>query len=187
MKQTKRENSLVKDASVLFRKVLIASSALLSLETAFAGDKISYFSCKVSEKDSKNKKIEVTVKFAVKNLDFYKEDTGELLSYPGMNEEEGAISVTPVWTGKENDSRMTLMSNLNSQGGDFSVEGDDVVLFGDGDGYQLTDLVIWDVGNSEEEEDSLEGYVRDYGSAYADGKSKTFKQFIVCKRSAKKL
>ena len=55
-------------------------------------------------------------------------------------------------------------------------------LWGDGDGYQFTDLVLWDVDDNES---VLEGYVRDYGPTYDD--KETFKQFIKCERSSEVL
>ncbi len=77
----------------------------------------------------------------------------------------------------------TSMSNLNGQGGDLRLGYDTLRLFGDGDGYQFTDLVLWDT--NDEDKTELEGYVRDYGPARGDEES--FKQFIKCKKSKKKL
>lgn len=128
----------------------------------------------------------VTVKFAIKNLDTLN-DKGELIPYPDIkkedfeNQEDGPILVRPKLIGKPHPF-YTMMSNLNSQGGDLRFEGRNIRLFGDGDGYQFTDLVIWDV---DEETNRLEGYVRDYGQTYAG--NETFKQFIKCKRSTEKL
>ena len=153
------------------------------------GDTITYFSCKVKEpvkskSNSKTKKPAkrtrtVTVKFAIENLDVY-QDQGSLMQYPGSTEEDeeyGTILVRPL---------ESIMSNLNGQGGDLRFEGRNIKLWGDGDGYQFTDLVIWD---ADEESEVVEGYVRDYGPAYAeyDRNEETFKQFIKCKRSSKVL
>lgn len=157
------------------RSALYFVLLLLSVQT-FAAPKetITYFACEVKE----SSKQVVTVKFAIKNLNTFK-GTGELLNYPGANEEFGAISVTP----EEVNGRYPMMSNLNGQGGDLRIEGNNLRLWGDGDGYQFTDLVVWDP-DSGEDSDVFEGYVRDYGPAYGD--SKTFKQFITCKRSTGK-
>ena len=154
-------------------------SLLIALFIGFsaqaAKQEITYFSCTVKE-IVKSKKVDVEVKFAIKDFKPY-EGSGELIQYPGSNEEYGAISVTPM----EVNGYYTKMSNLNGQGGDLSVtSGGDIHLFGDGDGYQYTDLVLWDDGD--EDLAHTEGYTRDYGSAYADGEE-TFKQFIQCKRS----
>ncbi|MGE0764756.1 MAG: hypothetical protein AB7N80_15890 [Bdellovibrionales bacterium] len=141
--------------------------------TVHAEGPITYFSCPVKEG-----KFTVTVKFAIKNLDTFKAK-GDLIQYPGSDSDMGYISVDPIKTGKF----YSRMSNLNGQGGDLTVRRNgDIFLFGDGDGYQFTDLVIW---NDDSESDVIEGYVRDYGPAYGDDES--FKQFIKCKRSNKKL
>lgn len=157
-------------------KSLILVGTIIAGTQAWGASTMSYFSCTVKEKIEK-KNVTVTVKFAVKNLDALR-DKGELVQYPGTSEDSGMISVTPTESG----DRFTMMSNLNSQGGDLRVGGDDIRLFGDGDGYQFTDLVMWDV-SSAEVGDTLEGYVRDYGPAYGDDES--FKQFIKCKRNSK--
>lgn len=150
-----------------------------AMTDVWSADAITYFSCVVKEPVSNNEVEKVTIKFAIENLNVF-ENEGRLLQYPGSDEEDGAILVMPkILDGDRN----SLMSNLNSQGGDLRIEGDHIRLFGDGDGYQFTDLVVWDVGSSES--DILEGYVRDYGPTYGD--DETFKQFIKCRRSTKKL
>ena len=73
-----------------------------------------------------------------------------------------------------------MMTNLNGQGGDLRIEDDSIRLWGDGDGYEFTDLVIWD---ADQEGPDYEGYVRDYGPTYGD--TEHFKQFIKCKSSNK--
>lgn len=144
--------------------------------TAFAADNITYFSCDVKE-DGKT----VNVKFAVKDLD-PEEAKGELVEYPGADENMGLILVSPEKLSK---NKWSKMSNLNGQGGDLRVRANgDIFLFGDGDGYQYTDFVVWYDG--EDELDYREGYVRDYGSAYAEGEE-TFKQFVKCTVSKKVL
>lgn len=155
--------------------------AFFVFQVSSASAAITYFSCTVFEPLKKNKTIEVIVKFAVEDLDLFKKK-GTLIQYPGTDEdqENGMIIVSPEKIGK----RLTLMTNLNGQGGDLRIEGDDLRLFGDGDGYQFTDLVIWDADSGDDNE-NLEGYVRDYGPAYGDDES--FKQFIKCIRSTKKL
>lgn len=133
----------------------------------------TYFSCEVNEPN-----VVVTVRFAIKDLDVLS-GKGELVTYPGSDEEAGAISVSPA----EHGGKMTMMSNLNGQGGDLRVlKNGDLHLFGDGAGYQFTDLVLWDDGD--EDRAHTEGYVRDYGPTY--GSEETFKQFIKCKRSTKR-
>jgi hypothetical protein len=165
---------------------LFASSAAFALEASTL-----YFSCNVKE-TVEGKKLDVNVKFAVQGYDADKR-TGNLLPYPNAAEDDFGepftILVTPV--SNENDY-LTRMSNLNAQGGDLTVNPDgSVFLWGDGDGYQFTDLVVWDVdyalNNAEEGETlfKLEGYVRDYGSAYM-GKI-DFKQFIKCDMSTEVL
>lgn len=161
--------------------IFVFSLLTLFITSAFASS-ITYFSCKVEEPTDTGKNITVTVKFAIKNLDIY-EKQGELIQYPGIakeDEEFGTILVTPRTYGKK--QRYTKMWNLNGQGGDLRFEGRNIKLWGDGDGYQFTDLIIWDVNS---ESDVLEGYVRDYGPAYGD--EEIFKQFIKCQRSNKRL
>lgn len=144
--------------------------------SAFAKDNITYFSCDVNE----GKKA-VSVKFAIKDLN-PEEAKGELVEYPGADENSGLILVTPE---KLDKNKWSKMSNLNGQGGDLRVRANgDIFLFGDGDGYQYTDFVVWYDG--EDELDYREGYVRDYGSAYAEGEE-TFKQFVKCTASKKVL
>ena len=158
--------------------------ALTAQSATKAKNTITYFSCKVMEsvgEGKKAKQVEVTVKFAVKNLDMYK-PKGELVQYPGLNEEDGYISITPAEIAKD---KPAAMGNLNAQGGDLRVDDHNIQLWGDGDGYLFTDLTIWDVDDSEDG-DVLDGYVREYGSAYNKGDEK-FKQFIKCQRSDKQL
>jgi len=188
------ESSLNAGPSLRWDKLWQGSSKLfflLSLLAMFVtgvyaeGENITYFSCKVKEplgRSQRNKTVTVTVKFAVQDLDTYG-DRGSLIPYPGTEDEEWApIFVKP---------QETIMSNLNSQGGDLTFEGSDLKLFGDGDGEQLTDLVIWDADDPNIADDELEGYVRDYGPVYRNADNpkdrKTFKQFIKCKRSSKVL
>lgn len=153
-------------------------TAFLMLQVPSVSAATTYFSCTVIETVKGNRKVSVTVKFAVKDLDVYKKK-GELIQYPDTDEEGGMIFVSP----RTVRGQSTTMTNLNAQGGDLRIEGDNLRLFGDGDGYQFTDLVIWDVDSGDS--DDLEGYVRDYGPAYGDDES--FKQFIKCKSSAKEL
>lgn len=160
------------------RKFILFATILFSFNASAA---TTYFSCTVIEPLSKaGKTVKVTVKFAVKNYDAWKSE-GELLQYPGADEDQGAILVEPVET--EGGKHMTMMSNLNGQGGDLRVERTQLRLWGDGAGYQFTELVIWDA--DDEERTVLEGYVRDYGPAYNGDIN--FKQFIKCQRSNKKL
>lgn len=139
----------------------------------------TYFSCTVKEPVKASSRAvraraEVTVKFAIKNLDTFKLKGG-LTQYPGSNAGDGLIFVTPVHVGEQ----MTMMSNLNGQGGDLRLDrAEEVRLWGDGAGYQFTELVVWDVDGENVEHD---GYVRDYGPAY--GGKTGFKQFIRCKSS----
>ena len=175
-------------------KGFIAAISVLGLliTSVYAeGENITYFSCKVKELVEgvvKGKTVTVTVKFAIQDFDTsLGKNQGTLISYPGTEDEEWApILVKPQTKGKK--KRFTLMTNLNSQGGDLTIDGDDLKLFGDGDGEQLTDLVIWDADNPNVGDDELEGYVRDYGPVYRNADnprdSKTFKQFIKCKRSS---
>jgi hypothetical protein len=164
-------------------RYLLAALVLLSFSSApiWAAPKkneITYFSCTVREPVKGRKTpVNVTVKFAVKGYNSWKNE-GELQEYPGANPDVGAIFVSPT----EVSGEYTMMSNLNGQGGDLRIEGTNLRLWGDGAGYQFTELVIWD---ADEESDQLEGYVRDYGPTYGD--SETFKQFIKCQRSNKKL
>lgn len=154
-------------------KLLIFIAAFSMSALAANKNTVTYFSCNIRE-DGHN----VSVKFAVKDYDSIK-NKGELVSYPGSNEDDGLIFVTPKSIGKF----YPRMHNLNGQGGDLRIaRSGDLHLFGDGDGYQFTDLVIW---NDNDDSDELEGYVRDYGSAYGD--AETFKQFIKCRRSSKVL
>jgi hypothetical protein len=150
---------------------------MLGISTNAAQENITYFACTVKEG-----KTNVSVKFAIKDFDPYDDkNRGELVTYPGADEDFGLILVSPT----EVDGRYTKMSNLNGQGGDLRItSGGDLFLFGDGDGYQYTDLVIWSDGN--EDRNYTEGYVRDYGSAYGSDEE-TFKQFIKCKSSTKVL
>lgn len=134
---------------------------------------IDYWSCAVKEG-----RTDVTVKFAVQGYDYWKE-AGTLLVYPGADEEYGAILVEPRESAT---GRYTAMTNLNGQGGDLRVEGSNIRLWGDGDGYQFTELVIWDASD---EGPDYEGYVRDYGPAY--GNKPIFKQFIKCRKTDKPL
>lgn len=139
----------------------------------------TYFSCVVKEpvkvsSGGSRARAEVTVKFAIKNLDTFKLK-GSLVQYPGSNADDGLIFVTPVQVGEH----MTMMSNLNGQGGDLRLDRmDEVRLWGDGAGYQFTELVVWDVDGENVEHD---GYVRDYGPTH--GGKTGFKQFIKCKSS----
>lgn len=159
-------------------KYLSLAVVLLASQMAFATPApITYFSCKVKEPVGK-KKIVVTVRFAIQGLDIG-HDKGELIPYPGVNVDEvGMISVTPE---EIKDYGYPMMTNLNGQGGDLRLEGNNIRLFGDGDGYQFTELVIWDADEEDNQTGNLEGYVRDYGSTY--GAAPQFKQFIKCKRS----
>jgi hypothetical protein len=154
---------------------LLSLIGLLALSASAAAPTTTYFHCVVKEKSGR-RTIKVDVKFAVKGLEFYP-DKGELVAYPGANEEQGLIFVSPL---EGPNGRYTSMSNLNGQGGDLRVEKGTVRLWGDGDGYQFTDLVVWDL-SSREEATKFEGYVRDYGPAYGDTES--FKQFISCEKS----
>lgn len=158
-------------ASLSFNKIYAATT-----------DKTTYISCLVYE-TIKKEKVKVTVKFAIKNLDLYKKK-GELITYPGLSEEEveegnGPILVTP----KKYKGEVINMTNLNGQGGDLRITDEGVRLFGDGAGYQFTNLVVWDL--EQDDLESFDGYVRDYGSTYGD--QETFKQFIKCKASNKVL
>lgn len=157
----------MKFLSVLTFAFLIASSAFA------AKPDITYFSCSVKEG-----KAEVTVKFAIKDLN-PERSKGELVQYPGADEDTGMIFVSPEKSG----DHYTMMSNLNGQGGDLRIrQNGDIYLFGDGDGYQYTDLVLFYDG---EEIGYREGYVRDYGSAH--GTDLSFKAFIACESSKKVL
>lgn len=150
-----------------------------------ASSKVSYFHCLVKEPTKGGTTRNVHVRFAVRDLDLGFTPKGTLISYPGLNEEDGAIFVTSAKVRKD---EVLIMSNLNGQGGDLRLEGSNLRLFGDGDGYQFTDLVIWDADTEAEEAGKpvrLEGYVRDYGPAYGK-KEATFKQFIQCERSTHK-
>lgn len=154
---------------------------LFIAQISWAGNDITYFSCKFNEPTTTSKSIEVTVKFAIKGFDFV-HDKGELISYPGVPEDVGAIFVSPMEYGKGRSQSPTMASNLNGQGGDLRLEGNNLRLFGDGAGVEFTDLVIW---GPDEDRPVLEGYFHDYGDAYGDGE--TFKTFIKCKRSNKVL
>jgi len=160
------------------KRLILGATFLFAVQ---AGAATTYFSCSVTEPSHKRgETVKVTVKFAVKNLEVWK-GKGDLVSYPGTDEDYGAILVEPLRYGKE--GYYTMMSNLNGQGGDLRIEGENLRLWGDGDGYQFTELVIWDADQDEETE--FEGYARDYGPTH-NGKT-GFKQFIKCKRSNKKL
>lgn len=163
----------MKKMVILFLSTFIS---ILAVADTATGDEsiestIDYYSCLVNEGTTK-----VSVKFAVKNLSLPKQ-RGELIQYPNSVEEQGLISVVPS---ELPDGKWTLMSNLNGQGGDLRIEGTNLRLFGDGAGWQFTDLVIWDLDSENTE---LEGYVRDYGPTYGDVVGDTFKQFIKCQRS----
>lgn len=156
-------------------------SLLITLSSSWAIANTIYFSCAVKEPIGNRKKIDVTVKFAIQNFDPF-ERKGDLIEYPGLNEDSddytGMISVTP----KEypNKKHYAMMTNLNGQGGDLRItENRDIHLFGDGDGYQFTDLVLWD--DNDEDTAFTQGYVRDYGPSW--GSEPGFKQFISCKKS----
>lgn len=167
-----------------YLKTVLFSAICLFATLALAKPKTTYFSCVVNEppRAKNGKKIAVTVKFAIEGLDTFK-GKGELAQYPDSNEDEGPILVTPQTNGKSD----TLMMNLNAQGGDLRIESPNIRLFGDGAGYQFTDLVVWDV-EDESNAGELEGYVRDYGPAYSAGTNpETFKQFIKCRISDKVL
>jgi hypothetical protein len=141
-----------------------------------------YFSCLVKEKSGRQK-VDVTVKFAVKDLEPF-EGKGELIPYPGITEEQeeqGLILVTPQELPNE---QYALMTNLNGQGGDLRIENGNIRLWGDGAGYQFTELVLWEDGD--ENISYTKGYVRDYGPAYGDDDD-TFQQFIKCQKSDRKL
>lgn len=161
--------------------LMTVSLPILFASTAFAArpnNVTTYFSCTVVEPaKGRPKGVPVTVKFAVKGYESFSRK-GELLSYPGASEDDGAILVTP----KEVGEHYAMMTNLNGQGGDLRIEGSNLRLWGDGDGYQFTELVVWD---ADEEATELEGYVRDYGPTYGD--SPIFKQFIKCRKSNKPL
>lgn len=160
-------------------KHLFILGAFLPL-SAFAAT-TTYFSCPVKEKLHGKNNI-VTVKFAVEGLDFHP-DKGQLVSYPGIDEEEGNPIFVEAQTGNFDD---TMMWNLNAQGGDMTINRGTITLFGDGDGYQYTDLVLWDVDQAiVDGKTTVGGYVRDYGSAHEGGEE--FKQFITCEFSDKKL
>lgn len=133
---------------------------------------ITYFACTVKE-GSKN----VSVKFAINN---FKPNSrkGTLVTYPGADEDQGMILVEPVMVKKDEFSKS---SNLNGQGGDLSFDpGGDIRLFGDGDGYQFTDLVLFNEGD--DDRNFRDGYMRDYGSAYQENQE-TFKVFVKCKHA----
>lgn len=147
------------------------ASAQTKKPTKREQQKITYFSCTVKEG-----RTDVSVKFAIRNFKPTSRK-GQLVTYPGADEEQGMIYVNPVQV----KNSYTKMSNLNGQGGDLTIQpSGDIHLFGDGDGYQFTDLVLW--YQADDDRDYREGYVRDYGSAYADGEE-TFKQFIKCEHS----
>ena len=161
-------------------KVLLTIVPILfvTIFSVHGADKVktTYFDCKVKEKytdaDKKKHSKTVHVYFAIKGLDSWK-GQNELVTYPGISVEEseemGLIVVRPQ---ELPNGRYPMMSNLNGQGGDLRVYSDsgNVRLFGDGSGYQFTDLI--------------EGYVRDYGPTY--GNFTPFKQFIKCKTSTEK-
>jgi hypothetical protein len=173
--------------------VLIGATAMAATKTKpapakKAADVITYFSCKVSEPASDKKgdasTVDVTVKFAIKNLDTAN-GKGDLVAYPGANEDEdGPIVVSP--TERKSDKHNTMMSNLNAQGGDLRIQDSNIKLWGDGDGIEFTDLVVFDVDANGELTGKRDGYARDYGDAYAEGEE-TFKQFIKCEQSDKAL
>ena len=100
------------------KKYVCALSLLcLLITSAYAsGTQTTYFSCKVKEPTDGTKKVIVTVKFAVENLDVRNEQ-GWLVQYPGSTEEDkeyGTIMVRPIMYGRN--QRYTMMSNLNGQG-----------------------------------------------------------------------
>lgn len=170
--------------SVLFVLPLLLTNLVFAStpKSKPAADVTTYFECKVKEPLEKSKKtIDVTVKFAVKNLDVF-DGKGELLQYPGSSEDSGMVHVSPAEIGKGKNAIVPMMTNLNGQGGDLRVGNGQVRLWGDGDGYQFTDLVIFD---ADEDRESYDGYVRDYGDTYGD--TETFKQFIKCKKSVGKV
>lgn len=157
-------------------RVLIMLPFIFNMTLASAASKkeITYFQCNMKEG-----RTEVQIKFAVKGYDSFN-GSGELVNYPGTKDEYQPIVVTPEQIGKV----YPMAFNLNSQGGDLTVERHgDIRLFGDGDGYQFTDLVVW--ANLDDEETTYEGYIRDYGPTY--GEKAPFKQFITCKSSKKPL
>lgn len=156
-------------------KSLILVLLTLALPAVAAEKKITYFSCPVKEG-----RTEVSVKFAVENYDPF-EAKGDLLAYPGADEDNGFILVTPT---QKRDGYYTRMSNLNGQGGDLRIlKNGDVELYGDGDGIQTTYLHLWWDASDLAETTSMEGYVRDY----TDGEDVMFKQFIKCELSNKVL
>ncbi len=109
-------------------------------------DVITYFSCDVQEPISdkpadKNKTVTVTVKFAVQNLDLF-DGKADLIQYPESDEEQGMVSVTPDQIRNGKKAFSPKMGNLNGQGGDLRTDGNNLKLWGDGDGYQFTDLVV---------------------------------------------
>lgn len=147
----------------------------LALPAFAAESKITYISCPVQEDN-----VTVMVKFAIENYDPLN-GKGKLIEYPGTSEESGYILISPEEKKNGNYSRMI---NLNGQGGDLTVkENGNIFLFGDGDGYQFTDLELWYDGDDIEELTEMEGYVRDYGPAY-NGQI-DFKQFLKCQVSKK--
>lgn len=163
-------------------KSFVLAFLMLVPTVGFAADPdVIYLSCLVKENiDGKN--VNVTVKFAVENYDSFK-NQGTLVRYPTLESEDEyeTILVTPTEAGDS----WTRMTNLNAQGGDLTVNPDgSLFLWGDGDGYQFTDLVVWDVdralANADEGQKNfkVEGYVRNYGPAYMGDIE--FKQFITC-------
>jgi hypothetical protein len=159
-------------------KFIAMTMLFLASATAFAKNPTLYFSCNVQEE------VSVNVRFAIGNYEAYS-NSGELLEYPGTEE---YILVSPEETAENG---YTRMSNLLAQGGDLRFYRDgSVLLWGDGDGYQFTDLRLWDLDSvvsnlDDEEEFVVEGYVRDYGPAYRG--EIDFKQFITCKVSTRVL
>ena len=165
----------MKNLSILL--LIFLTSTLFAAES-----KITYFKCDYKEK--RNSKAQIY--FAIEDLKLY-ESKSSLVKYPGTDEEDD-YEVIKVTSGKK-DKYSLLGYNLNSQGGDLRIshrEGE-IRLFGDGDGYQLTDLVIWVDEDVEEKEVKVQGYLRDYGPVYHGEKVSSKQQFITCQSSYKPL
>lgn len=164
------------------KSILFTVLALTFAVTAQAAPKAKratgtyYFSCPVKEG-----RTEVSVKFAIKGLN-PNQSKGDLVQYPGSDEDAGMISVTPI---QKSNGDFTRMSNLNGQGGDLRMQDNgDIHFYGDGDGIQNSYLHLWWDASDLEEVTSMEGYVRDYTRG---DEANMFKQFITCEVSTEVL
>lgn len=160
--------------------IYLITALLFPCLAAAQKSSLTLINCPVLEPAADGGTRKVTVQFAVKNLGEWNAKA-TLEPVPGLSSDDGLIQVSPK---KDRHGKYSLMTNLNGQGGDLRIEGSNIRLFGDGDGYQFTDLVLWNVDDLEDPQGIVLGYVHDYGSTYAK-KTETFKQFIRCRYQRK--